>query len=762
MNRLRALIHEVHRRSLWQVLGIYLGGSWLMYQVILNLTQGVGLPEWVPGFSVVLFLVGLPIVVATAFVQEGHPLSAARPELPAGVAPAAPIDGVAAAGAPSHSRGWLGLLTWRRSLGAGLLSFALLTFGTVGFMGMRAAGVGPGASLRGAGEIADGDLLVLADFGNTTPDPLLGDVVTEALRVDLHQARVIALADGSRIGVVLRRMAREPDARLDESLALEVVRRDGMRGVVAGEVAPFGSGYALTSRIVGSDGRVLAMFRETARSEEELIGAVDRLSRKMRTKLGDSYRQLHASQPLEQVTTSSFEALRRFTEAERMGGGLPAVELLEEAIALDPEFAMAYRKLRAYLGNMRIRRGRALEASIAMYQHRDRLTDAERGLAEGDYHWAVTGDFARAVQGYRAALRANPYQPSAHNNLPAVLQIMRRHDEAATAAEAGGAAGTTYPSLAWNLAYIRFSQRDTLAGRAVMDSLAATGHRYFPALWSLYDPAALGHLERADSIAAALIAEQRVVRDAREIRIAVALQRGRFADAEALADEFAEFAVPNGFAAEALLLRLQLIEAMSARIPDARAAEARLAAALEATPLEAMEPLERPYPELAMVDARLGRVDRARDWLARWEESTPHEARVRPPAAVEVARARIALQESRAGDALRHLRDADRNFHGPVTFLADMGLAFEALGQPDSAIAAYQRFLDDAELGRFSHDGVERAALLLRLAALHEQRGDLVEARRHYAAFLELQNQPDPPLRPAVEEIRRRLAALPG
>jgi hypothetical protein len=73
MASLRRIIAEVHRRSLWQVLSIYLIGAWIAYQVILGLTDGIGLPDWVPGFAFVLFLIGLPIVLATAFVNEGAP-----------------------------------------------------------------------------------------------------------------------------------------------------------------------------------------------------------------------------------------------------------------------------------------------------------------------------------------------------------------------------------------------------------------------------------------------------------------------------------------------------------------------------------------------------------------------------------------------------------------------------------------------------------------------------------------------------------------
>jgi len=34
MSGLKQLIHEIHRRSLWQVLGIYAAGCWVVLQVV--------------------------------------------------------------------------------------------------------------------------------------------------------------------------------------------------------------------------------------------------------------------------------------------------------------------------------------------------------------------------------------------------------------------------------------------------------------------------------------------------------------------------------------------------------------------------------------------------------------------------------------------------------------------------------------------------------------------------------------------------------
>ena len=132
MERLRQLIREVHRRSLWQVLGIYLVASWAVLQVVDTLVGTLGLSEWFPPLALALLLVGLPIVLATAFVQEGGPGREASDPDPA----AAPT------GAPFAS----GLFTWRNAFGGGVLAFALLGLVGTGWLGGR---VGDPTLLRG-------------------------------------------------------------------------------------------------------------------------------------------------------------------------------------------------------------------------------------------------------------------------------------------------------------------------------------------------------------------------------------------------------------------------------------------------------------------------------------------------------------------------------------------------------------------------------------------------------------------------------------
>ena len=64
MKTIQHLIREAHRRSLWQVLGIFLAASWVVLQVVEVLTETAGLPTWTPAMALVALLLGLPMVLA--------------------------------------------------------------------------------------------------------------------------------------------------------------------------------------------------------------------------------------------------------------------------------------------------------------------------------------------------------------------------------------------------------------------------------------------------------------------------------------------------------------------------------------------------------------------------------------------------------------------------------------------------------------------------------------------------------------------------
>ncbi len=399
-----------------RVIGLYGLAAIGALAVVYLLVQQLGLPMWAFAVAIGLLLAGLPIMLVTGWLERRRALARTTGRV------------VPAAG------GWRGWLTWRRAMLGGVAAFGALGLGTTVYMAMRLLGIGPVGTLVASGVLSNQDVLLVADFENRTADSTLAASVTEAFRIDLAQSPLVRLMEGTAVTQALRRMERDPDAPLDAALARDIAAREGAKAVVTGEIAPLGRGYVLSARLVSAaDGETLVALREGADDDGALIAAVDRLSKQMRERIGESLKRLRAAEPLEQVTTSSLEALRKYSEAFRASDQADyprAARLLEEAIALDSGFAMAYRKLAAVLSNIGGQSSRVVDASRRAYELRDRLPPREREHAIAYYYWNVDYQSDRVIDAYRTLLETYPDDGTALNNLALELNTRRRYAEA--------------------------------------------------------------------------------------------------------------------------------------------------------------------------------------------------------------------------------------------------------------------------------------------------------------------------------------------
>lgn len=658
------------------------------------------------------------------------------------------------------------LFTWRNAIAGGVLAFAALGFTVVAYWVMWTTGVGPVGSLVAQGVIEAEDPIVLADFANGTDDPILGELVTSTLRIDLVESPVITLAEPAHIQQVLRRMQRDPDAPLTASVAAEVAVRDGMKAVIEGEVQPAGTAYVLTATVrAAEDGRSLSAFRVTADGPDRVIDAIDELSQRIRERAGESLKTIRAGEPLERATTSSLEALRKLTEAERLtgqGDDVGAIRLLEEAVALDTTFAMAYRKLAVLLSNNGIEFDRMVDAATRAFRHRDRLTDRERYLAEAYYHDVVTGDWDAQQQAYRAALRLNPDEHAALNN----LALMYRATDRAAAVELlehlVGLLGA--PDVSFQLltaSYLDLNRvEDALATADRFDAVYPDNLRVERVRAWTY--AYAGDLDRAE-------AEMRRLRDdpsvSRVLRVnaheglaSMALHRGRVGEARehaALAVRDAEDLGPSHE------LR-RLIE--SARIEvdlslDRRRAMRLIDEGLERGLLDDAPLLDRPYFELAMALALAGELERTEALLARWSAEAPPEI---TPELIEgqqqVVRALLAGQAGRHEEALTLLEEGRRALHCVYCLTTVRARFIERARGPEAGIAAWEERAATPDQRIFAQ--VRELPLVYEnLCSLHAQHGDLARAVSYCGLFVEMWAEADPELQPRVEAARRTLQA---
>ncbi len=420
-----------------RVAAMFGAGSALVLGLVYVIMIQLGLPDWVFLGAIALLAIGLPIILVTGHHERRRALER--------------TTGAVLTTPPGGLRRWF---TWRKSLISGGLAFAGLGVAVSIYAAMRVMGIGPAGTLITTGVLEERDQLIVADFENATSDSTLSETVTELLRIDLSQSPMIVVLDRAQVAEILQHMQQSRQALVTFDLARQAAIREGMKAFITGEIRSVGSGYVITARLTASSsGATLASAAETAPTADDIVDAVDGLSAKLRERIGESLRTVRADPPLERLTTSSLEALRLYTQATRIaneGDQTGAVALLEEAVAKDSTFAMAYRRLGAYLGNPGTRRRARGDSMLTRaYELRDQLSDRERYHVEALYAARVEGDYEQSVTSYLALLEKHPNDATALNNIAVTYGFnLGRWTEAEQMARRGVATGLA-PSLTY-------------------------------------------------------------------------------------------------------------------------------------------------------------------------------------------------------------------------------------------------------------------------------------------------------------------------
>ena len=755
MNQIKRLVVEAHRRSLWQVLSIYIVTSWIGYQVIAALTDSIGLPDWVPGFAIVLFLIGLPIVLATAFIQEGGP----RPSYTA-IDPELLLD-PARLEAPAHHK----LFTWKRAILGGVVAFVLLGVATAGYMSLRNAGIGPFGSLLAKGALENRERVLIADFNDLTGDTILAQAVTQAFRVSFAQSDVITVVEPAYVRSVLARMRRSASSRIDADLAREVALRDNIKAYVTGEIARVGGRYNVIGKLLSpSDATTLATYAQEAADSTAILAAVDKLSRKLRERIGESLRAINNDQPLEAVTTPSLEALRKYTQAvnaiEVQADGDRGIALLQEAVALDSSFAMAWRKLGTAYSNTDAPYARLLEAHTNAYRHRDRLTDIEKYLTAGTYHMAITQDMDQAEQAYRNVLEVQPNNYVALTNSGVVYNTRREFERGVDAALKAMAVNpkqfTPYGNLIEVL--ITMSKVDSAAAiNKTMGVVIGKGTPYY--YYQSEVEAARRDYSAVEQNTRATMrtSEKQFARVTHMMHSAAVAIQGKLIEAERVLADLEQIERTQGHSHPGVLRALAASEIDVGIRQDPERGFRRLEAALSSQRLDDLAVEDRPYAALAIQFAASGHPERARPLLAE-HMKLPREIRRDDRDLVSAAQGWIALAEKRYADAITHFRLATTLGSCPRCEHVELGLAFEGAQQPDSAIGHYEHWLDTSSgEEQIRHDAPRLANVYERLAGLYERNGDRQKAALYAGKLVELWKNADAELQPRVQSVRALL-----
>jgi DNA-binding winged helix-turn-helix (wHTH) protein/tetratricopeptide (TPR) repeat protein len=275
--------------------------------------------------------------------------------------------------------------------------------------------------------LTEKDTVVLADFVNTTGDPVFDGTLRQGLSVQLEQSPFLSMISEGRIQQTLKMMGQPADAKLTPAIARELCQRMGSAAVLDGSIAQIGRRYLLTLKAVNcSSGDSLASTEAQASDKNDVLDALGKTASAMRNKLGESLGTVRKfDTPLEQATTTSLEALKAYSlgrKASAASEWAAAVPFYQRAIRLDPNFSMAH----ARLGNSYRMLGEptlAAENTRKAYELREPVSELEKFYIESHYYQGTTGELEKARQVYELWAQSYPRdwaRPSAETYVSAM------------------------------------------------------------------------------------------------------------------------------------------------------------------------------------------------------------------------------------------------------------------------------------------------------------------------------------------------------
>jgi eukaryotic-like serine/threonine-protein kinase len=282
--------------------------------------------------------------------------------------------------------------------------------------------------------LTEQDTVVLADFTNSTGDPVFDDTLKQAISAQLGQSPFLNILSDARVRATLRLMAKPPNANLTAEVARDLCQRAGGKAYIAGSIASLGRQYVIGLDAINcKTSDFLAQEQVTAEDKEHVLGALDQAATALRKRLGESLSTVEKfDTPLDQATTPSLDALKALSVGRKNlqeKGFEAAIPFFERAVELDPNFAAAYSALGTSYYNLR-EPGLASENLQKAYDLRDRVSEREKFRISGNYYLLVTGELEKAIQTYETWAQTYPRNNEPFGNLGVDYTYLGQYDSA--------------------------------------------------------------------------------------------------------------------------------------------------------------------------------------------------------------------------------------------------------------------------------------------------------------------------------------------
>lgn len=262
--------------------------------------------------------------------------------------------------------------------------------------------------------------VLVADFENRTGVTLFDPTLRHLMSLALAQSPSIKVVPYDRVVEALQRMRKSPTTRLVPDIARELCLREGIPTWITGEIVRSKAGFTITiSAVDAQSGEIRALETVSLASPGDLIKGIDGVAVELRRHLGEPESLIERNQlPLGQVTTPSLEALYRYSQALEFhaeGKIELAIEALEAAVRIDPQFAAAHSWLAIYSGGTGDYE-RAFRAAGQAFALRDRVSERERHQISATYHLDCM-QYEEALKDFQQAIILDPEDSTSYRQI---------------------------------------------------------------------------------------------------------------------------------------------------------------------------------------------------------------------------------------------------------------------------------------------------------------------------------------------------------
>jgi len=615
------------------------------------------------------------------------------------------------------------------------------------------------------------DTIVLADFSNSTNDPVFDDTLKTGLSVALNQSPFLNVLSDNKVAETMQQMTRASGTKLTPELAREVCLRAGSKAYISGSIGSLGSEYVLGLKAVNcQNGDTLAQEQVTSPSKERVLDVLGTAVSKLRAELGESLATVQRFDiSLEQATTSSLEALKAYSlgqKADREQGPAAALPYHQRAIQLDPNFAMGYMAVGDEYFSLS-QTGRASEYVAKAFELRDHASEQEKLAITATYYLNV-GELGKAGQAYQQEIESYSRRPGAHLNLGIVYAEQGQYEKSAELSQDELHLNSDNVGPYDNLAdaYIAMQRFDD-ARKTIGEAQAKKLDDYITRL-------AVYILAFYSSDSAAMAEELQWFNGKPEENFGLAFgadteaYHGRVGNARGLVKRAVESAI-RADSKENAGVWMENMALYEAGVGNREQAHQKAAEGLKLAPASLGVTSEAALA-LAMAGETAQAESLAKELNSRYPLNTQMQALWLP-----AIQAQLALESVKPQAAVNALQAASSNELGQITFLNNMsclydiyirGEAYLTAGQVGASANEFQKILDHSGIvwncwtGALAHLGLARAnALQARTSQGADADAARVRALAAYRDFLTLWKDADPDI-PILKQAKAEYAKL--